>query len=747
MRWNVGGFGRRVVWWPRAQLLVLCMLLGCGRVGVKLLPILDAGTATEAGSAPEAGTAPMLCEDPSSVDPRAICGCGASDLDDRDLDGVPDCIDFCPNGSDRAVDGSCNCAAAGEDADGDGTPNCSDRCPFDANKHIPGMCGCGVSDDDADEDGVPNCLDECSTDPGKSARGLCGCGVPEEDTDLDGTPDCMDRCSGREDVVYQSADDCGVGYCRAHNIPGSCRVGMETDCRAGAPLSAADTICDAVDDDCDGMVDEDYVPQSKSCGVGVCQAMGQQVCQSGMIVDRCTPAAALSSNDATCDARDDDCDGRVDENVMAMVTTCSVGACAAMGSNACVNGRMVDSCEANMPMASTDTLCDNLDEDCDGRVDEEYVVQSTTCGLGACRRMGGRTCVNGASVDSCRAANASTSTDSTCNNVDDDCDGRVDENFAPSVSSCGTGACIASGMRTCSAGVVSDSCRMKTPTTMVDDATVPGNGIDDDCDGTVDEDVPPCDTTARTYEVGSHTLSIPGNCKRVTVRLWGGGGAGGQSAGLSAGGEGGPGGYASATVLVASPILLHVGGAAASGCNNAGTNAGSSSYNGGTGGTSTGANGADGAVSGGGSGGQPSSGAAGGNGYYGGGGGGQGSGGFGASGNGGGGGAASVLLVNGTRAAVAGGGGGGGGAQAITVLGSLSAAGGNGGSGCRGNGQAPNANGGGGGGGGMCSGATTQAGSGSSPAFSGDIPSGRARGGASSCGAAGAGYAIVTFAP
>lgn len=741
-------------------LTLLCVLWSCGRFGVRLDPSLDAGGGPDAGR-PDAGgpymgcdattcEAPiaMPCEDPDSVSPRAICGCGRSDQDDADGDGTPDCIDFCPGSDDLNQDGACACEAAQQDEDGDGTPNCSDRCPYDPVKSEPGMCGCGVVDDDRDGDGVPDCVDECDDDPNKSVEGMCGCGSSELDSDLDGIPDCTDRCSGASDAIYEPVTDCGEGYCRQTNTASMCVAGVETACMPGMPLSAADSTCDNVDDDCDGSVDEDYDTIDRSCGLGVCLRTGTVSCVNGVVTDSCVPGDPLASDDSTCDNVDDDCDGLVDEDVPIVMKSCEPGACSMTGSIACVDGELVDSCIDPAEPAADDATCNNLNDDCDDAVDEDYVPSNTTCGVGACARTGMLTCVSGTAVDSCTPAQPAVMVDNSCNNIDDDCDGRVDEQYPTTTISCGMGICAATGNRRCQNGTVVETCTPGTPRPGADDPAVPGDGLDNDCDGAVDEDLPPCDTTPRTYEPGAYTLPIPGNCRRVTVRLWGGGGGGGQNAGLvGSGATGGPGGYASASVLVQTPLQLFVGAGASNNCNTGGTNAGSSSYGGGSGGTNTGANGADGVVSGGGTGGVPSVGYRGGDGFYGGGGGGQGNGGLGASGSGGGGGAATVLVVNGVVAAVAGGGGGGGGGKALSVLGTLSASGGKGGSGCRGNGQAPNANGGGGGGGGMCSGSTTQAGSDVTPAQSGDIPSGRARGGASNCGAGGAGYAIVTFSP
>jgi hypothetical protein len=612
---------------------------------------------------------------------------------------------------------------------------------------VPSACGCGAPDTDGDQ--IPDCADQCPTDRNKKLSGSCGCGSSELDTDLDGVPDCSDKCSGKAGATYVPDDSCGVGYCRSHNRASTCVNGSETQCKAGEPLRGSDATCDGIDDDCDGQVDEDFGMRSSSCGKGACGRTGTVSCVAAKAVDSCIAGAPPAADDDSCDGIDDDCDGEIDEDYPDKTSSCAAGACASAGTISCSDGKVVDSCSAKAQVSSSDATCNNVDEDCDGMVDEDYKSSATKCGVGACARTGSTSCSKGKVVDSCKPAGAPSDQDTSCNNVDDDCNGKVDDGFASSPTQCGQGVCAASGTLTCESGGTKDSCAPGQPSSSSDDAFVPGNGLDDDCDGQVDEDVPACNTAPLTFEAGSYDIAVPGNCRSVSVSLWGAGGGGGEQTGIGGteGGAGGPGGFVSATALINGAIALSVGGGGASGCNAAGSNAESSAYNGGSGGGGSGDPGGDGSAPGGGNGGGPNTGQRGGAGHFGGGGGGAGNGGFaGSSGAGGGGGAASVLTINGVRAAIAGGGGGGGGAQGA-FLGFGASRGGAGGSGCGADGRVETSTGGGGGGGGLCIGASTQTGSGTTPASSDRLPSGRARGGPSSCNAGGAGYAIVVFSP
>jgi RHS repeat-associated protein len=222
--------------------------------------------------------------------------------------------------------------------------------------------------------------------------------------------------------------------------PASCSAGPPSGC---TPTANIDLTCNGVDEDCDGAIDDDFDMLATECGVGACHAEGEVSCIAGQVVDSCSPGSPAAS-DATCDGRDDDCDGAVDENFPVLVTTCGVGPCSSSGESRCVSGVVVDSCTPGTP-AANDAVCNGVDDDCSGTADEDYFNFTTTCGVGACARTGTSSCAAGQVVDDCTPGSPAPD-DATCNGSDDDCDGANDEDFAP--------ACAGSALQACVAGAV-----------------------------------------------------------------------------------------------------------------------------------------------------------------------------------------------------------------------------------------------------------------------------------------------------
>lgn len=210
-------------------------------------------------------------------------------------------------------------------------------------------------------------------------------------------------------------------------------------------------VCDGMDNDCDGNADEGALP-----GVGLPCSTGTGECIAG--ITSCTPTGEISCSGVEpvselCDGLDNDCDGRSDEDIAAGMSCglTDTGECQ-LGSQQCLSGGY----QCVGAIYPTLEQCDPLDHDCDGNPLNGFNLDIDPQNCGMCGNV-------------CQAPNAITQCDGSGSCVIALCSQGYWDLDGSYVDGCEYGPCTFQGTQ--------EAC----------------NQSDDDCDGVVDESLVPPD--------------------------------------------------------------------------------------------------------------------------------------------------------------------------------------------------------------------------------------------------------------
>ncbi len=401
--------------------------------------------------------------------------CDLETIGDRDLDrdGFIDAV--CCNPDESGDVGLCgnDCNDARANVNLEAAEAC-DRVDNDCDGAIDeGVLVAGFVDADRDgfgDETMP--LEACAGAPGFV---LSGGAFDCDDTDIAVNPGQLEICDGRDndcddatsddDAVpvnwYRDVDGDGFGSALSgltvscEPVPGHSL--RDTDCNdAVASISpAAAEVCDALDNDCNGLADFEIAPGDFEDDDG--DGLVDIACGAprGVDCDDNDPDAGPGTSER-CDGRDNDCDARVDEGAADLSWFFDAdgdGHGAESGANPVVrdcvpppghvaSGADCDDADADVRPGATE-VCDMADGDCDGAVDEGGVCSCPT-GLGDCD--GNGTCETDTTrtVDHCGACGS-------------DCAGRADVGAARCrAGRCEVAACVA-GTEDCN-GTFDDGC-------------------------------------------------------------------------------------------------------------------------------------------------------------------------------------------------------------------------------------------------------------------------------------------------
>ncbi len=456
------------------------------------------------------------------------------DCDDSNPDVHPGATETCTDTIDKNCDGSVGTV----DADGDGYPACEECDDSDPAIHPGATEVCDGKDNDCDGtvdvnavDATVWYLDADGDGYGDDATSVTACSQPDgyvpvggdcNDADTAYNPGAAEDCSSTVDyncdgsVGYADADGDGYPACE------------DCDDSNASVHPGGVEVCDGLDNDCNGTVDDNptdpttFYADADSDGYGDAATTEAACTIPAGYVTNSTDCddANLGINPGVqdiCDGVDNNCDGVIDGDATyystfyADIDGDGYGDGSASETQCQADAGYVDNgsdCNDSDVTINPDAIevCDGVDNDCDGTVDIGAVdagswytdADSDGYGTGAaqvvCDQPAGTTDVDGDCDDTNAAVNPAAV--EVCDGVDNDCNGSIDDGatdattYYADVDGDGFGD-ASETMAACGgapAGYVSDATDCDdTRATVFPGAPESCNGIDDNCNGTVDE--------------------------------------------------------------------------------------------------------------------------------------------------------------------------------------------------------------------------------------------------------------------